>query len=121
MHAFAEFVRRLRALVTRGRMARDIEEEMQLHLELRQRRLEDAGTAAGAAQRAARLRFGNTAIVLEDSVDAWGWRWLDDLAQDVRYAVRGFLRHKGFPATAIASLAIGIGAHTAIFSVVNRL
>jgi predicted permease len=105
----------------RDRIASDIDEEMRLHVELRQQRLEASGLSADAAHTAARRRFGNRAVLREDGVDAWGWRWLDDLAQDVRYACRGFARHKAFAATAIASLALGVGANAAIFSVVNGL
>jgi len=113
--------RRLRARLGRDRIARDVEEEMRLHLELRQRRLEGQGLRADAAYTAARRRFGNAAVLREDAVDAWGWRWLDDLGRDARFALRGFARHPGFAATAIVSLALGIGANAAIFSVVDGL
>jgi putative ABC transport system permease protein len=113
--------RRLRALLTRGTIASELDDEMRLHLELRQQRLERDGLAADEAYTAARRRFGNRAVLAEASVDAWGWRWLHDVGQDVRYALRGFARHKSFTATAIGSLAIGIGANTALFSVVNAL
>jgi predicted permease len=102
-------------------MADDLDDEMRLHVELRQRRLEADGLTPDAAYTAARRRFGNAAAMRETSVDAWGWRWLDDLAQDVRYAVRGFVRHPAFATTAVLSLALGIGANGAIFSVVNGL
>jgi predicted permease len=121
MKRLLELGRRLRALLSRRRLARELDEEMRLHLDLRRRRLESEGLSAGAARRTARLRFGNTAVVLENSVDAWGWRWLDDLATDVRFGLRGFRRHTAFAATAVLSLALGIGANTAIFSVVNGL
>jgi hypothetical protein len=121
MSRIAEIGRRLRALVSRQTIARDLDEEMRLHLELRQRRIEAGGTSADDAYTAARRRFGNAAVIRETAVDAWGWRWLDDLGQDARYALRGFARHAAFALTAIASLALGIGANAAIFSVVNGL
>src|SRR3954470_6109415 len=121
MGRLAEIARRFRALVTRRRMSRELDEEMRLHLELRQQRLQAAGASPADAYTAARRRFGNRALLREDSADAWGWRWLDNLGQDVRYALRGFARSKGFAATAVLSLALGIGANTAIFTVVNGI
>lgn len=66
-------------------------------------------------------RSGNRRRLREESREVWGWRWLDDLAQDLRYAVRTLVAHKTFTATAVATLGLGVGATTAIFSVVSGL
>ena len=66
-------------------------------------------------------RFGSPLRWREASHDVWGWRWLDDLGQDIRYALRSLAAHKAFSTTAIITLALGIGATTAIFSVVSAL
>jgi putative ABC transport system permease protein len=71
---------------------------------------------------AAPARFGNTLQLREDARDVWGWRWLDDLTQDVRYALRTLLlSDRTFAVTAVSMLAIGIGVTTAVFSVVSGL
>ena len=66
-------------------------------------------------------RFGSPLRWHEASRDIWGWRWLDDLRHDIRYALRSLVAHKAFSATAVIALALGIGATTAIFSVVSTL
>ena len=114
-----EVLRRLRLLVGRGRAERELEEEMRLHVALREERLRGDGLAPDAARDAARRRFGNHARIREDSVDAWGWRWLEQLGQDTRFGARDLWHHRGFAATAILTLGLATGATTAIFSVVN--
>jgi len=111
-----EIKRRLRSLFHRSRLMRELDEEMALHLELRRERLE---TSTDDPALAARRRFGNVGRLREESVDAWGWRWLDQLAQDVRFGYRSLVRTPVFTATAIVTLALGIGATTAIFTLVN--
>jgi putative ABC transport system permease protein len=119
MSALSTLRRRLTALLRRSQIDRDLEEEMRLHVELRARQLEAAGLAPEASQTAARRRFGNLRRLREESVDSWGWRWLEQLAQDARFAGRTLLRHPGYALTAIVTLGLGIGANTAIFSVLN--
>jgi predicted permease len=97
----------------------DLEEEMRLHLELR----EDEGVREGmtreAAGRAARLRFGNPTSLAERSRLAWGWEWLDNASQDVAFAFRSMRKSPLFSVTAVLTLALGVGATIAIFCVLD--
>ena len=78
----------------------------------------ERGDMAKEAKRAARREFGNVGLVKEVTRDMWGGRWLGDLYEDVRYGMRMLLKNPGFAVVAILSLALGIGATTAVFSVV---
>ncbi len=114
-----EFVRRFRFLVWRDRVNADLEEEMRLHLELREARLRERGAAPLEAYYAARKRFGNPIHLQQRSRDMWGLTWLDDLAVDLRFAARRLRRRPGFAAATILVAALGIGATTAVFSAVD--
>jgi predicted permease len=113
--------RRVRFLVGRRRQMEELDEEIRLHVELRERELREQGLPPAQAARAARLQFGNRTRVREDSQDAWGWNWLDGLIGDLRHAVRLLRGRPLFAAVVVLTLALGIGPNVAIFSVMNAI
>ena len=119
MNWLGEFARRLNMLLHRRQFDAELREEMRLHLELRQEEQLQAGIKAEDARAAVRRRFGNTTYLSEESHLAWGWEWLETLARDVRYALRTFSKSPGFTAVVVLTLALGTGATTAMFSVVD--
>jgi len=121
MSLTGELKRRLRMLFHRNQFRQDLDEEMRLHLDLRREQQMAAGAHAEAARQAALRRFGNTTQIREKSQRAWGWEWLETLLQDAAYGVRSMLRTPGVTSIALLSLALGIGANTAIFSFLDAV
>src|SRR5438045_1691200 len=121
MSLASEFRRRLNMLFHRARFQRELEEEMGLHLELRRRQQIASGIDPEAARWSAVRGFGNVTRMKEQSHMAWGWNWLETFFQDAVYGLRSMLRTPAITVVALVSLALGIGANTAIFSFLDAM
>ena len=114
----SKLLRRLGHLFRQSRFEAELDEELAFHREMKRQELALKGIhAPGAVER----ELGNLALFQDDSREVWIWRWLQSLAQDIRFAFRLFTRDRGFAVTAVLVLAIGIGMTNAVFTMVTAL
>jgi predicted permease len=121
MNRLAGLWRRLRSVLLRGRVERELEDELRFHVDMEMAELTRSGVPLAEARRQALRAFGGVDRYAEESRDARGVAWLDELRRDARIGLRQLWRNPQFSAAAILTLGIGVGATTAIFTAVDTV
>src|SRR5262245_18480728 len=121
MQTFREWLHRLKGILRAGRRDEDLEEELRSHLEFGAEDARRRGVAAEEAGRGVRIRVGGVPQAMDALRDQQGLPWLDDLTRGVRHGFRTLLHSPGFTIVALLTLVLGIGANTAIFTIVNGI
>ncbi len=115
------WLKRVRTIFRRASMERELDAELQFHLDMLTAEYVRQGAAPEAARRSAQQHFGGVEGIKDDVRDTWLTRLVETLGQDIRYGVRSLRRQAGYVLAVVITMTLGIGANTAIFSVVNAV
>src|ERR1700689_2609918 len=99
----------------------ELDEELQSHLRMAARERVERGETSREAEEFARRQMGNVGLIKETTREIWGWRWLTDAAQDLRFGMRMLRKNPGLSALLILTLAVGVGGTTAMYSVIEAV
>src|SRR5436305_5555140 len=117
--AWSDFQLRLRALLFRHKVEDELDEELQFHIDMETRKNLATGMRPVEARRKVNVQFGGLEQVKEECRDMRGLQFIETISQDVRYALSGFRRTPGFVLAVVATVALGLGLNTALFTIFN--